>query len=90
MVHFSPDIVQSYLKDASRVLQHGGMILLHHSNYESKIEQHYGMNPHARNHMTFHLFKGFCDEAGLEIEESVVIPWGGVDELDRVSLVRKP
>lgn len=89
MVHFSPDIVQSYLQDANRVLQRDGMILLHHSNYETKVEQHYGKNPHARNHMTFDVFESFCNETGLQIRESIAIPWGGIEELDRVSLVQK-
>jgi len=90
MVHFSPDIVQSYLRDARRVLQRGGMMLLHHSNYEATVEQHYGLNPHARNHMTYDMFAAYCDDAGLHIRESVAIPWGKFADLDRISLIRKP
>lgn len=89
MVHFSPDIVSSYLKDSHRVLQKDGMALLHHSNYEAKINQHYGRNPHARNHMPFKLFKKYCEEANLEILASKSIQWGDVENLDRISLLQK-
>ena len=89
MVHFSPDIVESYLVDGNRILRENGMMVLHHSNYEATSDQHYGLNPHARNHMTFELFKSFCNKSGFRIVESVVIPWGDVPELDRVSLIQK-
>lgn len=89
MVHFSPDIVESYLADSARILASGGMALLHHSNYEAPAERHYGQNPHARNVMTQSLFAGFCRRARLEIVESIVIPWGKTAGLDCVTLCRK-
>jgi SAM-dependent methyltransferase len=90
MVHFSPDIVASYLADAARILKDGGMALLHHSNHVSPpTTVHYGQNPHARNHMTRDLFREYAEQAGLSVVESVVIDWAGVPQLDCVSLVRK-
>jgi len=89
MVHFSPDLVESYLADSFRVLKPGGKVLLHHSNYDAPLDRHYGQNPHARNHMTFGLFSALAEKAGLQITESVAIDWG-VANLDRVSLLRKP
>jgi len=89
MVHFSPDIVQAYLHDTARVLKSGGMALYHHSNYPAPPDRHYGQNPHARNHMTESLFRGFSDESGLAIVESLPIQWGGVADLDRLTLLRK-
>ena len=89
MVHFSPDIVESYLNDTHRVLQPGGMALYHHSNYPAPLDQHYGSNPHARNHMTRKLFRALCEQSNLSTVESLLIDWGGVDELDCVTLVRK-
>ncbi len=88
MVHFAPDVVQSYLKDTYRVLRPGGMALYHHSNL-SAPETNYAKNTHARNHMTQELFASYCSQASMEIVESVPIGWGGVDNLDRVSLIRK-
>lgn len=90
MVHFSPDLVAAYLQDAQRVLLPGGRAVLHHSNYAAPMDRHFGQNPQARNHMTQALFARLVAQAGLEILESVVIPWGNVAELDCVSLVQKP
>ena len=89
MVHFSPDIVASYLKDAFRVLTNGSMALLHHSNYGVESQEHYGLNPHARNYMTMELFENLASEAGLSIVESVKLDWGNETDLDRVSLLQK-
>jgi ubiquinone/menaquinone biosynthesis C-methylase UbiE len=89
MVHFSPDIVESYLMDTNRVLKPGGMALYHHSNYEGTENQHYGSNPHARNIMTRQLFAELCKKSNLDIVESVVFDWGGVKNLDCVTLVKK-
>ena len=89
MVHFSPDLVQAYLRDTARVLKPGGMALYHHSNYPAPLDRHYGQNPHARNHMTESLFRQFTDEAGLALVESLPIEWGGVADLDRLTLLRK-
>ena len=89
MVHFSPDIVESYLNDTHRVLKVGGMALYHHSNYPAIKEQHYGCNPHARNRMTKELFAELCEKSNLNIVESVILDWGGVKALDCVTLVKK-
>lgn len=89
MVHFSPDLVASYLHDTARVLQPGGMAIYHHSNYDGPPVKHYGRNPHARNFMTRERFAELTREAGLEVVEAVLMDWGDKD-LDCVSLVRKP
>ncbi|QHO73916.1 hypothetical protein ACH79_15990 [Bradyrhizobium sp. CCBAU 051011] len=89
MVHFAPDVVQSYIKDTRRVLLSGGMALYHHSNLNAP-GTNYAKNIHARNHMTQELFRSFCDEARMEIVESISIRWGGVEDLDRISLIRRP
>ena len=90
MVHFNPEIVASYLRDGQRILQPGGQMLLHHSNYDTAgDDRHYGLNPHARNHMTFELFQSLSAQAGLEIVSSVPLNWGDEPALDRLSLLRK-
>ena len=90
MVHFTPDVVESYLLDTYRLLASGGRALFHHSNYGVRSEHHYGQNPHARNYMTQELFFDFAGKAGLKIEVSRVIPWGEVPDLDCLTLLRKP
>lgn len=88
MVHFDPDIVASYLHDAKRILRPDGMALFHHSNYVSPVEQHYRHNPHARNNMSQTEFRRLAAHAGLDVVESKIIPWGGCDNLDCITLCR--
>lgn len=88
MVHFSPDVVRAYLADTARVLTPYGMALYHHSNYAAPLDRPYSRNPQARNHMTTALFEQYCAEAGLVIEESIIMSWGGEPDLDCVSLLR--
>lgn len=89
MVHFSPDLVDSYLRDTFRILVPGGLGLFHHSNYDADPSKHYGLNPHARNRMTMGLFNELAVDAGLEVVDSTVLDWGGVRELDGLTLVRR-
>lgn len=89
MVHFSMNIILSYLKDTSRILCPGGLALYHHSNNSGPILEHYGMQPHARNVMNFDLFSQTVSQLKLQIVESVVIDWGGVKGLDRITLLKK-
>jgi ubiquinone/menaquinone biosynthesis C-methylase UbiE len=89
MVHFSPEMVHSYLVDAARILRPGGLALFHHSNYPAPLDRHYGQNPHSRNHMTVPLFAACAHAAGLSVVESKIIPWGKLSDLDALSLLRK-
>lgn len=90
MVHFSHDIVESYLNDTFRVLQPGGRALYHHSNFDSDMTQHYGLNPGARNLMTQEEFAALATAAGLDVLESTVIDWGPDSGIDCVTLVERP
>lgn len=90
MVHFSPDIVASYLGDAARVLAPGGKALFHHSNHDDGSRQHYGLNPHARNAMSLAQFAELATAAGLTVVKSTPMEWGGMTGLDGLTLLRKP
>jgi len=90
MVHFSYDIVRSYILDTFRILKPGGRAFFHHSNYDASDDRHYGQNPHARNKMTQKMFKSFARAAGLRIVESTLIDWGGSPNLDCLTLLEKP
>jgi SAM-dependent methyltransferase len=94
MVHFSPDIVLSYLIDARRVLAPGGRALFHHANLYApdtgKPGRHYGLNPNARNHMTLALFEFFAQEAGLRILQTEAMDWANIPDTDRITLLERP
>jgi SAM-dependent methyltransferase len=90
MVHFAPDVVASYLRDTSRVLPKGGLALYHHSNLSVPNVRNYALNPGARNNMSRSRFQHLALDAGLEVVESHIIAWGGVDALDCVTLLAKP
>ena len=90
MVHFSADLVASYLADTARVLARNGMALYHHSNYDRDQGLHYGQNPHARNIMSIPRFRSLAEAAGLEVLQSVALDWGNEPDLDGLTLVRKP
>jgi SAM-dependent methyltransferase len=94
MVHFSPDIVLSYLIDAHRVLAPGGRALFHHANLYApdtgKPGRHYGLNPNARNHMTLALLEFFAQEAGLRILQTEAMAWAEIPDTDRITLLERP
>lgn len=90
MVHFSADLVESYLADTARVMADGGKALFHHSNYTGDPTQHYGLNPCARNLMSLEQFAGLATAAGLEVVQSRTLDWGGIANLDGLTLLRKP
>jgi len=89
MVHFSADLVASYLTDTVRVLRPGGRALYHHSNYSGPELAHFGQQPHARQCMTQVNFCTLARERRLRIVDSIVIPWAEFETLDCITLVEK-
>jgi SAM-dependent methyltransferase len=89
MVHFEYDAVQSYIKDAYRILTPGGRALLHHSNKDNSPGTHYSSNPHGRNFMSKNLFAHIAIRSGFQICEQMVLHWGEFRRLDCVSLIEK-
>lgn len=89
MVHFNPNVIQSYLYDSYRVLKPGGRALFHHSNYPAPQNSNWMKNPHGRNHMTKKLFAEMSEKAGFKVLESHEIRWGMVEKLDCVSMIEK-
>lgn len=89
MVHFDPEVVYMYLFDIARVLKKGGRAFLHHSNYSDDPRVEFGMNPHARNYMARNLFKHWAMKAGLKVVSSDLIPWGGIQDLDCITVLER-
>lgn len=89
MVHFSPDLVEAYLHDTARILEPGGRALFHHSNFGRVGASHYGGNPHARNLMTMDWFHELAAGSNLEVVASKPMKWGGIVDLDGLTVLQK-
>lgn len=90
MVHFEYDDVFSYLREIHRVLRPEGRALLHHSNNDRSPGARYSDNPHWRNFMSASLFAHVAMRTGFAVLQQQVIDWGGVPQLDCVTLLGKP
>lgn len=90
MVHFELIDIYSYLQDIYRVLKHGGRAFLHHSNYSIDPKAAFGNAPHGRSFMSKECFAYLAYRAGFNVLEQKTIDWGGVLELDCLTLIEKP
>jgi len=89
MVHFDSDVVRSYLADARRVLKLGGRGFFHHSNYTAGT-MNWLANPSSRNFMSKELFAHYAFKEGFQVVHQQVCGWGGIDDLDCITLVELP
>ncbi|MCB4823619.1 class I SAM-dependent methyltransferase [Roseicella aerolata] len=87
MVHFDSDVVRAYLAEARRVMAPGARAFLHHSNHtggEDWLEA-----PHCRAFMSKALFALYARKEGLRVLRQDVMDWGGVPQLDCISLLQR-
>lgn len=89
MVHFEMWDIWSYLKEIYRVLQNGGMALIHHSNYDLDYTASFSNSPDGRSYMSKQLFAYMAYRVGFRIVSQEVINWRGIKNLDCVSLLKK-
>jgi SAM-dependent methyltransferase len=105
MVHFEPDVVESYVAECARTLIPGGHGFIHHSNRMNDSMTTFQQEPHWRNYMSKDLFRYFVRKSGLIMVNQSVIGWDEsviaqrpfwrkrdsnfVAELDCISLFRK-
>ena len=93
MVHFDRLVVREYVREFARVMRPGAHGLVHYSNYGAKCadpDSTWLENPHARSTMSRELFESYCADAGLEIVGHRLVDWEEVEELDCLTLFRKP
>lgn len=94
MVHFDKLVVSDYVADIARALAPGGSAFLHHSNYGSLApDSDWAANPGTRSDMSSVLMKEFAESAGLLVASQHIqgrAEGWGLDELDCVSILRKP
>lgn len=87
-VHFDRSIIESYLKEFSRVLKPEAKGFIHHSTLGEKADINIKKNPHWRSNMSRELFAAYCDKANLRVLDQIDIPWGEVT--DCITLFEKP
>jgi hypothetical protein len=90
MVHFDLEIVQSYVKEAFRVIAPSGKGFFHYSNFNQSPGADFRKNPHWRNYMSRSLFEHFALRAGFNIVFSANVPWGQILDLDAITVLEKP
>jgi SAM-dependent methyltransferase len=94
MVHFDKLVVKDYVGEVARILQPGGTAFLHHSNYGVVApNSDWAKNHGNRSDMTADLMRQFANDAGLEMKFQRLSGRGdgwGLDDLDCLSLLRKP
>ncbi|MFH1196288.1 MAG: glycoside hydrolase family 99-like domain-containing protein [bacterium] len=93
-VHIQAEVAREYLKQISDKLKKGGYGFIHHSNIGSfmdgngqlKVENQHWRAPN----MSAALFRGFCEEVGLQCITQEIIAWGGKIYNDCFSFFNKP
>lgn len=89
VVHFEMMDIYEYLKDIYRVLVKGGKVLIHHSNYDKDYTASFINSPHGRSFMNADIFAYLASRCGFRILEQKVIPWGGMEDHDCITLLEK-
>lgn len=92
LVHFEMMDIFSYLKESYRILHKGSYALFHHSNNHGdyRISFAHGSGRHGRNYMSKDLFAYLSYRAGFNVVEQKVIDFGGISDLDCITLLQKP
>lgn len=106
MVHFEPEVVESYVAECARVLRPGGHGFIHHSNRMDDRMEDFRQQPHWRNYMSRDVFRYFLRKNRLQPVSQDIIGWDEsvlaerpfwnksdknyVPELDCISLFQKP
>ncbi|WP_354699204.1 hypothetical protein DSM112329_04913 [Paraconexibacter sp. AEG42_29] len=88
MVHFESDCVASYLGEIARLLEPGGLALLHHSNYSAQPATPVTDAPGWRNYMSLGLLEHLASRRGLAVVEQEAFDWV-VPQSDALSLLRR-
>jgi ubiquinone/menaquinone biosynthesis C-methylase UbiE len=76
MVHFELLDILEYIKDANRILKHGGKILFHHSNIDFYPELSGLQKPLWRNFMSADIFVHLATRLGFKVLSQDVFSFG--------------
>lgn len=94
MIHVEEDVIRAYLEQLARKLVPGGVGVLHHSNLDAYRDRGTGEltigNEHWRaSSMSAAKFRAICRSVGLRCTVQELIPWGGPDFIDCLSVFRR-
>ena len=94
MIHVEEDVIEAYLAQLARKLVPGGVGMLHHSNLDAYRDRTTGElsidNEHWRaSSVSAEKFRKLCRSVGLRCTVQELIPWGGPDFIDCLSVFRR-
>lgn len=88
LVHAEADVLESYVREAARVLRPGGAGFIHHSNLKDalkrgpldRIRRRFSgkaLQTHWRSSsMSAELMRRFCENSAISCVQQEIIPWG--------------
>jgi SAM-dependent methyltransferase len=94
LVHAENDVLESYVTQLGRKLRPGGTGVVHHSNIDEYRDPATGELTVANEHwraptMSAARFREYAEAAGLRCLVQELIPWGGTDFSDCLSVFRR-
>jgi len=90
LVHVEEDVMASYLGELARVLKPGAFGFLHHSNLAG-IDGARISNSHWRGRtMSAERFRAIADALDLVCIAQELVPWGGEEPIDALTLFCRP
>jgi SAM-dependent methyltransferase len=94
LVHAEDDVLECYLAQLGRKLRPGGTGVFHHSNIDEYRDARTGELTVGNEHwraptMSAAKFRQYAEAAGLRCVAQELIPWGGEDFSDCVSVFRR-
>ncbi|SEO75312.1 class I SAM-dependent methyltransferase [Trujillonella endophytica] len=94
LIHAEDDVVESYVTQLGRKLRPGGAGVLHHSNVDEYRDPESGELTIGNEHwraptMSAAKFRRYARAAGLRCVVQELIPWGGPDFSDCLSVFRR-
>ncbi len=92
MVHFELAVIECYLAEFRRVLAPGATAFLHHSDIKNCRAEALGKwieNPHWRAPVAREDVSAAAVAAGLEVTSQTLVPWGGGEINDCITMLRR-
>ncbi len=79
-VHFSREILASYMSEFERVLKPGGKGFVHHANMGAGAGKNIKARPHWRSNVTKEFVSQLCHQYGLTVVAQTDIAWAEITD----------